>query len=116
MLDVLDLLGKKSKLKVWISPAKIAWKWNYKTENLSSAYPKINIYIKYSSKNLGAMKSYESFAFLIHITYSRSKCSPILLISSHQLVLFKTCGTFRQMKKNRSGSKQKPQHSFLLAD
>lgn len=96
-LDILDMLGNESKLKAWISPAKIAWNGNYKIQNLSSCYPKINTFAQQQ------LRTHEKLSELCfsnsHYKASLRKYSPILLVSSHLLVLFKTCGTFTQMEK-----------------
>lgn len=109
------MLGNESKLKAWISPAKIAWNSSYKIQNLSLCYPKLNTF---TQQELGTHEKLSELCFP-NSRYKDSlrKYSHILLVSSHALVLFKTCGTFTQMeKKNRSGLKQKPSHCVLLVD
>lgn len=98
-LDILDMLGNENKLKAWISPAKIAWNWNYKIQNLSLCYPKINTF---TQQEPGTHEKLSELCFPnSHYKASLRKYSPILLVPSHQLVLFKTCGTFTQMEKKK---------------
>lgn len=97
--DILDMLGNESKPKAWISPAKIAWNSNYKIQNLSSCYPKLNTV---TQQELGTHEKLSELCFP-NSRYKDSlhKYRRILLVSSHELVLFKTCGTFTQMEKKK---------------
>lgn len=96
-LGISDMLGNESKLKAWISPAKIG----NGTTKLRICHHAIQNQTHTLSKNMGLMKNYKLCFPNSHYKASLCKYSPALLVSSCQLVLFKTCGTFTEMGKKK---------------
>lgn len=98
-LDISGMLGNESKLKAWTSPAKIGTG----TTKFRICHHAIQNQTHTLSKNMGLLKNYQLCFPNSHYKAFLHKYSPALLVFSHQLVLFKTCGTFTEMEKKRIG-------------